>query len=152
MPYQPLRRCNEPGCFKRVKSGKCELHKREARKRLERRRGTNTQRGYSSKWFKYRLSYLQEHPLCVACESNGKCTPAKIVDHIIPINGDNDVLFWWQDNHQSLCLSCHSHKTMIKDPQTKEQRKAGMFRDLEEKASHRNDWIHEYNLNGIKTK
>ncbi|MCA7508674.1 HNH endonuclease, partial [Escherichia coli] len=24
MPWQPLRRCTEPGCNKRVKSGKCE--------------------------------------------------------------------------------------------------------------------------------
>ncbi|HBY5490101.1 TPA: HNH endonuclease, partial [Klebsiella pneumoniae] len=24
MPWQPLRRCNEPGCNKRVKSGKCD--------------------------------------------------------------------------------------------------------------------------------
>ncbi|EJE7709230.1 HNH endonuclease, partial [Escherichia coli] len=26
MPWQPLRRCTEPGCNKRVKSGKCEDH------------------------------------------------------------------------------------------------------------------------------
>ncbi|EGD4995971.1 HNH endonuclease, partial [Escherichia coli] len=24
MPWQPLRRCTEPGCNRRVKSGKCE--------------------------------------------------------------------------------------------------------------------------------
>ncbi|MFV2280924.1 HNH endonuclease, partial [Escherichia coli] len=28
MPLQPLRRCTEPGCNKRVKSGKCEDHRR----------------------------------------------------------------------------------------------------------------------------
>ncbi|MCZ9179158.1 HNH endonuclease, partial [Escherichia albertii] len=28
MPWQPLRRCTEPGCNKRVKSGKCEEHRR----------------------------------------------------------------------------------------------------------------------------
>ncbi|EIH5197120.1 HNH endonuclease, partial [Escherichia coli] len=26
MPWQPLRRCTEPGCNRRVKSGKCEEH------------------------------------------------------------------------------------------------------------------------------
>ncbi|EHK6666187.1 HNH endonuclease, partial [Escherichia coli] len=28
MPWQPLRRCTEPGCNRRVKSGKCEEHRR----------------------------------------------------------------------------------------------------------------------------
>ncbi|HGJ5883467.1 HNH endonuclease [Arsenophonus nasoniae] len=148
MPYQPLKRCTEPGCSTRVKSGKCEAHKRAARRRVEKQRGTHTQRGYSSQWAKYRLIYLKEHPLCVKCESQGIYTPAKIVDHIIPIDGDSDVLFWWQDNHQSLCQGCHNRKIIQQDPITKAQRKAGMFREQEEKAAHRNDWIHEYNLNG----
>ncbi|CAK8736870.1 hypothetical protein SODG_001515 [Sodalis praecaptivus] len=146
MPWQPLKRCTEPGCFKRVKSGKCELHKQAARRLQDKRRGTHTQRGYSSQWAKYRLSYLKEHPLCVACESNGIYKPAKIVDHIIPVDGGSDVLFWWKDNHQALCMSCHSRKTMTKDPQTKAQRKAGMFREQEEKAAHRWDWLYEIDI------
>lgn len=146
MPWQPLRRCTEPGCFKRVKSGKCELHKQAARRRQDRKRGTRRERGYTPEWDKYRLMYLKEHPLCVMCESKGIYKPAKIVDHIIPIDGGGDVLFWPQSNHQGLCTSCHSHKTMTKDPLTKAQRKAGMFREQEEQATHRWDWLYEIDI------
>ncbi|HGJ5863645.1 HNH endonuclease [Arsenophonus nasoniae] len=148
MPYQPLKRCTEPGCSTRVKSGKGEAHKRAARRRLDKQRGTRRERGYTPQWDKYRLMYLKAHPLCVMCESKGIYTPAKIVDHIIPIEGGSDVLFWWQDNHQSLCQGCHSHKTITQDPITKQKRKQGEYWVLEEKAAHRHDWIHEYNLNG----
>lgn len=129
-----------------MQSGKCELHKQAARRLQDKRRGTHTQRGYSSQWAKYRLMYLKEHPLCVMCESQGIYTPAKVVDHIIPIDGDKDVLFWWQDNHQALCMSCHSRKTITTDPRTKEQRKAGMYREQEEKAAHRWYGIYEIDI------
>ncbi len=39
MPWQPMRRCTEPGCNKRVKSGKCYEHKREAWRAEDARRG-----------------------------------------------------------------------------------------------------------------
>lgn len=147
MPYQPLRRCTEPGCNQRVKSGKCDQHKRQANAALTASRGTRTTRGYSNRWGEYRLRYLKEHPLCVVCEQQGIYTPAKIVDHIIPIEGDNDVLFWPASNHQSLCVSHHSRKTTTQDPITKQQRKAGKFRAQEDAARQRNDWIYEYNKN-----
>uniref|UniRef100_A0A3B0LZ02 HNH nuclease domain-containing protein n=1 Tax=Arsenophonus endosymbiont of Trialeurodes vaporariorum TaxID=235567 RepID=A0A3B0LZ02_9GAMM len=88
MLYQPLKRCTEPGCSTRVKSGKCEEHKIEARRRVDEQRGTRRERGYTPQWDKYRLIYLKAHPLCVMCESKGIYTPAKIVDHIIPIEGE----------------------------------------------------------------
>jgi P27 family predicted phage terminase small subunit len=46
MPWQPLRRCTEPGCNKRVKSGKCEEHRRAAWRAEDARRGHRRARGY----------------------------------------------------------------------------------------------------------
>ncbi|HHL2709074.1 TPA: HNH endonuclease [Yersinia enterocolitica] len=147
MPVHPLKRCSYPGCRARVKAGRCVEHKREARVQQDSQRGSRRERGYTPRWDKYRLMYLKAHPLCIRCEKQGIYTPAKIVDHIIPIDGGEDVLFWPESNHQGLCVSCHSRKTTTQDPVTKQQRKAGKFHEQEEAAKHRNDWIHEYNKN-----
>ncbi|EBD6542495.1 HNH endonuclease [Salmonella enterica] len=143
MPWQPLRRCTEPGCNRRVKSGKCDEHRIQAQRKETARRGTRTQRGYSSRWGQYRLQFLRHHPLCVKCEAKGLYVAATVVDHIIPVNGGGDVLFWPEWNHQALCASCHGHKTTTQDPATKQHRKAGLYREQEEAAAHRNDWIYE---------
>ena len=106
-------------------------------------RGSRRERGYSAQWDKYRLIFLKAHPLCVDCEKQGTYTPAKIVDHIIPIQGGDDVLFWPESNHQGLCVACHNRKTTQRDPLTKQQRKAGRFRKQEEAAAQRWDWLYE---------
>ncbi|HHQ6617978.1 TPA: HNH endonuclease signature motif containing protein [Serratia fonticola] len=145
MPFHPLKRCTYPGCRNRVKSGRCPEHKRQANATLTIRRGTRTERGYSNRWGQYRLGYLKAHPLCVECEKEGIYAPAKIVDHIIPIEGESDVLFWPASNHQGLCVSHHSRKTTTQDPLTKQQRKAGQFREQEAAAARRWDWLYEGN-------
>ncbi|MDA5210215.1 HNH endonuclease, partial [Escherichia coli] len=94
MPWQPLRRCTQPGCNRRVKSGKCEEHRRSARQQQDSRRGSSRERGYTRQWEKYRAMYLSKNPLCAHCLEKGIYTPAVVVDHIIPIDGGNDVLFW----------------------------------------------------------
>ncbi|EKB2853310.1 TPA: HNH endonuclease, partial [Escherichia coli] len=119
MPWQPLRRCTEPGCNRRVKSGKCEEHRRAAWRAEDARRGHRRARGYSRQWDKYRAMYLSKNPLCVRCLEKGIYTPAVVVDHIIPINGGDDVLFWPEWNHQPLCQACHNQKTKWLDPATK---------------------------------
>lgn len=68
---------------------------------------TSAQRGYGYKWQKARERYLREHPLCVYCERDGVTTAASVVDHKIPHRGDM-VLFWDEDNWQSLCATHHS--------------------------------------------
>lgn len=64
-------------------------------------------RGYGGQWRRYRKSFLMENPLC-AC---GCGQPATDVDHIQPVTGPNDPLFWSRDNHQALSHECHSRKT-----------------------------------------
>ncbi|WP_241569399.1 HNH endonuclease signature motif containing protein [Rosenbergiella collisarenosi] len=134
MPWKPLSRCTEPGCNKRVTSGKCEEHQRVYWRAEDKRRGNRRERGYTNAWDKYRLQYLKAHPLCVECQQQGLLIPAKIVDHIIPISGGDDVLFWPEWNHQPLCQTHHNQKTVKQDPITKARREAGELRELESKA------------------
>ncbi|MDC9603511.1 HNH endonuclease signature motif containing protein [Xenorhabdus griffiniae] len=141
MPWQPLKRCTYPSCRERVTSGRCEQHKREARRQQDSKRGTRTARGYSNQWGKYRLMYLKANPLCVICLKASIYTPATIVDHIIPIDGDSDVLFWPDFNHQSICHSCHNTKTFKQDPITKQKRKRGEYREQEERAAKYRGWL-----------
>jgi 5-methylcytosine-specific restriction protein A len=74
-------------------------------------RGSAHSRGYGSTWRRARAAYLNEHPLCIECESNKVLAPATEVDHIIPHRGDM-VLFWDETNWQPLCKPHHSAKTM----------------------------------------
>lgn len=67
---------------------------------------SSSERGYSSRWQKGRLTYLREHPFCVMCEQEGRAEAAVVVDHIIPHKGDQQ-LFWDKGNWQSLCKRHH---------------------------------------------
>jgi 5-methylcytosine-specific restriction protein A len=64
-------------------------------------------------WKRLRLLQLGKQPLCVMCESMGRLTAATQVDHIVPIKDGGDP--WAMENLQSLCASCHSHKTSTED-------------------------------------
>lgn len=76
---------------------------------------TAAQRGYSYKWQKAREQHLQDQPLCVMCQAQGRVTAASVVDHIVPHRGDQK-LFWRRSNWQSLCKTHHS-----RDKQREEQ-------------------------------
>ena len=39
---------------------------------------------------------------------------ATVTDHVTPHKGD-ETLFWDEDNHQSLCETCHDVKTVTED-------------------------------------
>ncbi|WP_368875625.1 HNH endonuclease signature motif containing protein, partial [Proteus penneri] len=39
---------------------------------------------YGGRWAKVRLVFLNEHPLCVMCQEQGRVTAATVVDHITP--------------------------------------------------------------------
>ncbi|WP_273823038.1 HNH endonuclease [Pseudomonas asplenii] len=67
---------------------------------------TAAQRGYGYRWQKAREVWLNQHPLCVYCERQGRVTAGTVVDHIKPHRGNQD-LFWDQRNWQTLCKPCH---------------------------------------------
>ena len=122
MPQAPRRPCRSPGCRELVQGSYCAAHERkkevvqrEARIKYDNERGTAHARGYGSRWTAYSKRYRQEHPLCVVCERNGKLKLTECVDHIVPVSGPDDPLFWEPSNHQSLCGSCHSEKTAKED-------------------------------------
>ena len=96
MPRSSAKAC--PRCLR----AKCDCKKDN--------RPTFHQRGYTWAWRKYRLQFLQDHPLCEHCLELGVTTEATDVDHIIDHKGEAK-LFWLPENHQALCHSCHSKKT-----------------------------------------
>ena len=68
-------------------------------------------RYHTTKWRKYRASFLKDNPLCCECKEAGKIVPATIVGHIIPVSKDNsDHNFWSTKNHKPLCESCNNRK------------------------------------------
>lgn len=71
---------------------------------------SSSERGYTWAWTKARNAYLQANPLCVYCAAMKppRVTAAKVVDHIIPHQGDQ-TLFWdSESNWQALCAPCHN--------------------------------------------
>lgn len=83
------------------------LDQRARQREHDAKRGSARERGYNTRWEKARKAYLMRHPLCVMCEKDGRITPARVVDHIIPHRGDT-ALFWDTSNLMSLCAHCHN--------------------------------------------
>jgi 5-methylcytosine-specific restriction protein A len=65
------------------------------------------------RWRKLRASVLASEPLCRACRTMNRTTPATQVDHITPISAGGEA--YDRANLQSLCASCHSKKTTRQD-------------------------------------
>jgi 5-methylcytosine-specific restriction enzyme A len=105
MPLKFARVCT---CGKVVSNGsKCQCQITRDRE-IDRQRPSAHDRGYDSKWQRYRVNFLATHPVCAMCPQ-----PATVVDHKIPHRG-NHRLFWSTNNHQPLCARCHnSHKQSI---------------------------------------
>jgi 5-methylcytosine-specific restriction protein A len=73
----------------------------------------------STDWQKLRLFKLANNPLCEQCEREGRITPARAVDHVIPLAVDWSLRLDY-DNLQSLCdytspFDCHGKKTKTVD-------------------------------------
>ena len=78
------------------------------------RRGPLSRRGYNSKaWRHLRRWQLNRQPICQCPRQCGKA--ASDVDHIEPVSGPGDPLFWDKSNLQSLAHACHSRKTAVED-------------------------------------
>lgn len=114
MAMKPKHPCNKVGCRNLTTERYCEEHKVETHKAYDRYRGSAAERGYNSRWRRYRAQYIREHPLCCECEQAGIVTPTFAVDHIIPHRGDPE-LFWDPANHQPLCKRHHDQKTVRED-------------------------------------
>lgn len=110
MPPRTLKPCGKIGCQELTITAFCTEHTKA--KNIERK--SSAKRGYDARWRKYRIVFLTKHPFCVRCLDKGLHTLATVVDHIKPHKG-NYILFWDEDNHQSLCKCCHDTKTATED-------------------------------------
>jgi 5-methylcytosine-specific restriction enzyme A len=111
VPAVARRFCNQSRCPSfAVFEGRCAAHQRSK----ERTSSADWHHLYDTRWQRYRLTFLAEHPLCVECRRNGQLFPATVVDHVKPHRGDYE-LFWDPSNHQGLCRSCHDRKTATED-------------------------------------
>lgn len=118
MPRRPQTPCKYPGCPRLVPYGRkyCDEHEQQC----QGERKNAVLRGYGREWQKARKFFLNRHPWCVRCKKKGRLVPATVVDHIKPHRGDPD-LFWDEKNWQTLCKSCHDHKTMTEDREIRYQ-------------------------------
>ena len=65
----------------------------------------------TARWLRTREAKLRRDPLCQACAVNGTVTPAGHVDHAVPLSAGGSAT---EDaNLVSLCLPCHSRKTLL---------------------------------------
>lgn len=105
--------CADPGCGEVTRNHFCGVHTPQ-HGGYDERRGSSASRGYGSNWRKLRRIKLNQDPVCEDPEGRhpGVVAAATQVDHIIPLarGGTNAMV-----NLQSLCESCHSHKTATQD-------------------------------------
>jgi 5-methylcytosine-specific restriction protein A len=82
----------------------------EVKAALDRQRPSAWARGYGARWRRARAAFLARHPLCAACQGQGRVVPATVVDHVVPHRGDQR-LFWDESNWAPACKRCHDAKT-----------------------------------------
>jgi 5-methylcytosine-specific restriction protein A len=80
------------------------------RAQKDRERGSAAARGYDAAWRTVREQHLANHPLCTACQAEGRVTAASVVDHIKTI-ADRPDLRLDPSNLRSLCKPCHDAHT-----------------------------------------
>ena len=74
-----------------------------------RRKRKNRKVYNSAQWKRIRKIQLNQMPICEQCDKEGLTVPARVVDHITPINEGGQI--YSLDNLQSLCDSCHNKKS-----------------------------------------
>lgn len=118
MPKQICK--GRPGCPELVERGVCETCRTDGY--AKENRPNAGERGYGPKWARYSRRRLKQHPQCeglriaiggelVVNTHPGRKAGAVATDHIVPVEGEQDPLFWDPENHQSACDRCHSVKT-----------------------------------------
>lgn len=114
IPQRPAHPCRKLGCPALVRdSGYCERHRRSC----DHKRGSSASRGYNARWQSYVRWYLgqEENQFCRICLKQDVLEKSECVDHIVPVRGQDDPLFWDPTNHQPLSNKCHSRKTATED-------------------------------------
>ena len=111
MPRKPLKPCAVSGCPNLCEGSYCEEHRKKNNNEYSRFFRSDASKSFytSKEWRTLRKSFLEKNPLCVECLKEGRYTPAKIVDHIVPIRMGGKPLD--EGNLQALCWSCHSKKS-----------------------------------------
>lgn len=64
---------------------------------------------HTNQWKVTSRMFIDGNPLCAMCQKQGKLTPAKITDHIVPKDLCPDP--WDRSNWQPLCHKCHAVKS-----------------------------------------
>lgn len=112
MPYRLRTRCRYRGCPELVRGGGyCNDHKSFGYRQQDERRLTPAERGYDHDWAKVaNLRRQIDCYLCQPCLEHQRLTPAKTVDHIVPVHVRPD---WRLEvrNTQVICIGCHQQKT-----------------------------------------
>ena len=112
MHYRLKTRCRFPGCPELVRGFRfCDDHRKFAYRQQDDRRLTAAARGYDHAWAKVADQRREmDCFLCQPCLKRHRLTPAKIVDHIVPVHIRPD----WRlelGNTQVICNLCHQQKT-----------------------------------------
>lgn len=68
------------------------------------------QRGYTPEWDKLSRDHRRQHPLCLGCEAMGLVEVATQVDHIVPHQGNRDLLL----DTANLQSCCDWHHNAVK--------------------------------------
>jgi 5-methylcytosine-specific restriction protein A len=109
MPTKPKVPCKHPGCPNLVPSGTkyCDAHKALHPEEVRSAAG----RGYGTEWRKASKKFLQAHPLCEKCQSEGRVKAAEDVHHIKSpfFNGTySRELLLDEKNLMAVCKDCHA--------------------------------------------
>jgi len=59
------------------------------------------------RWQRVRRYELARHPLCARCHARGRITPANVVHHNPPWQGDEQR--FWSGPFECLCAECHDN-------------------------------------------
>jgi hypothetical protein len=111
-----------------VKKPKQYKPNRVAPKKKYRRPGllSAREKGYNSKWDKYRFRFLHHNPKCYTCGQK-----ATVVDHYVAWKVDKEKYFWNEENFMPLCRGCHNYVT-------------GKFdQHKEPKCAEKSEWVRE---------
>ena len=106
MPHRPKKPCAYPGCYRLTNSRYCEEHAKQMARHYEKHiRDPGSAKRYDRAWQKVRAAFLQAHPLCELCQSEGRLTPAELVHHKVKLTdgGTNE-----PSNLCAICSVCHS--------------------------------------------